>query len=137
MKKLFVFPLVFLLACSSGGVNVGLNEISGEEVSSKVTSNETFLLMIYTDDCYSCDVFEEEIKDEMKKNELVIYHLNYDGLNDNMKNQFELIFDHYSSWPALVYVQGGEVYDYAKYEYSLDPEGWKEWFQKQSLTQAN
>lgn len=130
MKKIIIISCLFLLvACQSNTADIGLKEISGEDIVLKTANKETFFVMISNDDCYSCEVFQKEVEPILEDQQVLLYELNVNELEESIVDQVEIALGSYSSWPALFYVQEGEIAPTNKYEYSLDPEGWMIWMQ--------
>lgn len=133
--------LVFLLLCSclfsacSKYEEYGFVEVSGSEIISRITNKETLVVMIINDNSYSCDMFMQESESVFEEAKIKVHVLNEADIEDSqsMKDQLEIALGDYNSWPALFYVKEGTISAVDKYEYSMDPEGWKKWLQTTQL----
>ncbi|NBK97000.1 MAG: hypothetical protein EOM50_03075 [Erysipelotrichia bacterium] len=137
MKKILLAILlcVSLCACSEKQAN-GFIESDVQEILTKIANKDTFLIVINTEECYSCDTFKSEIEKVVEKNDLHVYTLNYQDISDVDNDQLNIALGKYSTWPAAFYVVESEIPQTNKYEYSLDPEGWKTWLENMKIIKA-
>lgn len=133
-KKLFMLLLVMLMASGCTKKNTETFQIiEGSNVLTKIENKETFILLIGNEDCYSCDMLKEDIEEEAEKNGLVIYEVNSAKVETKVLDQISIAIGTYDTWPTLFYVVDGEIPLNNKYEYTLDPEGWKTWLKNMNL----
>lgn len=139
MKRVMLSLLlvVFLVGCNSNKTTAQHQTIEASEVIEKVTNQETFVLLITNDDCDPCSEFHEKTSDTLSNINKNLYELNYSSVDTNTSDQLNQVLSEYSSWPVLMYIQNGNLYEHGVYEYSLDPEGWEEWLIKQNLLPQN
>lgn len=136
MKKLLsCFVLICLLsACTSKTTpTYGFSKINATTLLDKISAQESFVVMITTDDCYACDEYKDKVNAVLQENKLSVYELYYDNDNDDTLNQLRALLGSYSSFPAVYNVEGGSTKSI--YEYSRNPKGWKTWLQAQNLIQ--
>ncbi len=135
MKKINVLILlvVLLSGCSDEKSYESFTTSTVSAVIDKMNNSESFLFMITTEDCYSCDMFVEDATDILTENELTIETLNYAEFSNNEMEQLQIAVGSYSSWPTIFYIVEGKVYPISKYEYVKDAEGWDAWLIKTEL----
>lgn len=140
MKKtcVILLLLIILIGCdktitTSTSTYEAFKESSVSSVVDKIYNAESFLLMITNENCYSCDMYVEDVSDTLVENELTIYTLNYADLSDNEIEQLQIAVGSYTSWPTIFYVVEGKTYPVSTYEYTMDAEGWEAWLIKMEL----
>lgn len=136
MKKIGIALLLIMMlsmsACSEKA-EYGFQDINSSDVMNKITNKETFLLLIVHEDSYACDTFIDEVKPTVQENNMVLQVLDGTDMEASIKDQLNIALGDYSSWPVLFYVKDGTINITDKYEYSLEPEGWKTWMQNMKL----
>ena len=78
MKKvIFVMLIVCLLAACSPSSKKGPIEVSAAEVLEKLSDERqnSFLLYVISDDCYSCDEYQKVIEEIEKQQPFEVYYL--------------------------------------------------------------
>lgn len=134
MKKiLLALLLCFSLCACSSQSQEGFVSIDVQNVLTKISNKDTFLVIINNEGCYSCDTFKEELQETVDKNGLTIYTLNYDSITEVDIDQLNIALGKYTSWPVAFYVVEGEIPKINKYEYSTDPEGWQKWLEDMKI----
>lgn len=128
-----LFILMLSMSACSKKTEHGFQDINSSDVMSKISNKETFLLLIVHEDSYACDTFIEEIKPTVQDNNLVLQVLDGTDMDESIKDQLNIALGDYSSWPSLFYVKDGTITITDKYEYSLEPEGWKSWMTNMKL----
>ncbi|TDW25106.1 hypothetical protein EDD63_10647 [Breznakia blatticola] len=111
--------------------------IGEEQILEKVNNGEDFLLLITYDGSSACQEFEELIIDEFKENNVVLYTFNETDVNDAFENQLEHALSGYDSWPVMFHIRSGEVVSDGVYEYSKEPNEWKQWLISQGILSGN
>ena len=108
-----------------------------QDVLTKISNKDTFLIIINnagsSEDCYSCNEFENELKEVVEKHNLTLYTLNCYDIGEVDMDQLNIALGKYQTWPAAFYVVEGEIPQINKYEYSLDPEGWQTWLKDMKI----
>ena len=139
MKRVMLSLLLvaLLVGCNSNKTTAQHQTIEASEVIEKVTNQETFVLLITNDDCDPCTEFHEKTSNKLSEINKDLYELNYSSVDANTSDQLNQVLSDYSSWPVLMYIQNGKLYENGVYEYSLDPEGWEEWLIEQNLLPQN
>lgn len=139
MKRIMLSLLLvcLLVGCNSNKTTAQHQTIEASEVIEKVTNQETFVLLITNDDCDPCTEFHDKTSNKLSKINKDLYELNYSSVDANTSDQLNQVLSDYSSWPVLMYIQNGKLYENGVYEYSLDPEGWEEWLIEQNLLPQN
>ena len=139
MKRVlkFIIIICFLVGCDTNKTTAQHQTIEASEVIEKVTNQETFVLLITNDSCDPCMEFHAHTSDTLSTIDEDLYELNYESVDNNTSAQLELVLKEYSSWPVLMHIINGNLYENSVYEYSLDPEGWEEWLIKQNLLPQN
>lgn len=128
MKKIMLAILtVFMLSACNGNAETGFIASNVQNVLNKISNQESFLVLIEKKDCYSCQMFREDIQNAIEKNKLNIDTICDDDISDSDRDQLQIALRENRSWPVLFYVKEGSVSELAVYEYSLDPEGWEQW----------
>ena len=126
-----------MVGCDTNKTTAQHQTIEASEVIEKVTNQETFVLLITNDSCDPCMEFHAHTSDTLSTIDEDLYELNYESVDNNTSAQLELVLKEYSSWPVLMHIINGNLYENSVYEYSLDPEGWEEWLIKQNLLPQN
>ena len=128
MKRIILAILMVLLISGCSGTNEsGWISSDAQTVLNKIANKESFLVLIDKNDCYSCEMLKEDLNDCVSENKLDIQVINDYDISDSNRDQLQIALGKNSSWPVLYYVKEGSVSELLVYEYSLDPEGWKQW----------
>lgn len=138
MKKMLLAFILCISLCGCQPKNEdGFVSIDVQDVLTKISNKDTFLIIINnsssSDDCYSCNEFENEIKDTVEKHNLTVYTLNCYDIGEVDMDQLNIALGKYSTWPVAFYVVEGEISQINKYEYSLNPEGWQTWLKDMKI----
>ncbi|OCN04422.1 hypothetical protein A4S06_11150 [Erysipelotrichaceae bacterium MTC7] len=128
---------LFLVAGCQKKESYSFTYIGEEQILEKVNNGEDFLLLITYDGSSACQEFEDLIIDDFKENNIVLYTFNETDVNDTFENQLEHTLSGYDSWPVLFHVRAGQVTENGVYEYSKEPNEWKQWLISQGILSAN
>ena len=137
IKKIFVSILLVLLCSCSSAQEVGFIDSSAEEVLNKITNLDTFVFMIAHEDSYANKIFIEESEELIEKNNISVYTVYEDKIDETLKEQLEIALGRYNSWPVLFYIKEGTITSKDKYEYCKDPEGWQIWMEDTGLIHSD
>lgn len=86
MKKvLFILiSVLFLSGCALGGTKV--KNISYDELNTKMTNNETFVLYIGSSECSHCAIVKPLLDKVVKKYDLEVYYINMANVTNDQYN---------------------------------------------------
>ncbi|MDE6475609.1 MAG: thioredoxin family protein [Erysipelotrichaceae bacterium] len=134
MKKRWIssFILVFLLtACSSFTNKEYMQHTSVKEVFQKIQREDnSFLLLLTTNKCYSCEEYMKVIDTIQKETPFPIYYINVDQEDEDKLEELKIMIGHYNELPMTYYFNKGEVsQENIKVGY-VEPEVLKEWLRK-------
>lgn len=137
MKRLVLMVVLVVVVGCGLQRSEHMIRISASNVVEKVMNHESFLLYIDHDDCDPCDTFFDDFDEVVRKEKLTVYALNYSSIDVDMAEQLSLMNVKFTSWPVLIHVRDGVIMSENIYEYSLDPEGWKQWLISQGILKVD
>ncbi len=135
MKKVgcicFLILSFVLSACSSFGNGENIKNTDVREVLQKLQREDnTFLLFLTTNKCYSCEEYMKVLNNIQKESPFSIYYINVDQEDPDKLEELKIIIGHYTDLPMTYYFDKGEVkQDNIKAGY-IEPEVLKEWLRK-------
>ena len=134
MKKRWIssFILVLLLtACSSFTNKEYMQHTNVKEVLQKLQREDnSFLLLLTTNKCFSCDEYMKVIDAIQKETPFPIYYINVDQEDEDKLEELKIMIGHYNELPMTYYFNKGTVsQDNIKVGY-VEPEVLKEWLRK-------
>lgn len=104
MKKIFLALISFLLLTGCGRQYIKINY---NELETKLNNKENFVLVIGSATCSACELYEETMKEVMSKNNIDIYFIDLDALNDSERSKVYTKFA-YTYTPTTVFIKNGE-----------------------------
>ena len=127
IQKIFMVVFALTLMACSATQESGFIDSDVQTILDKITLDETFIILIETDECYSCEQLRLDLADTVSAESLDIYVINTEDLSESDADQLSITIGDYPSWPTLFYILNGEVASNGVYEYSTNPEGWQSW----------
>ena len=78
---------------------------STEEYDEKIANKDSFVMFVYLNTCYGCNLLAPALKEYVNENNLVIYTLSYSVISDN-HNLYE---EGINTTPYLVLIKEGKI----------------------------
>lgn len=135
-KSLIVIALLFLLTGCVFDSNIKTEpiELTAREAVEKLQSSKqnSFLLYLRTDTCYSCDEYEKVIQEVQEIEPFEIYYINVnineeDDVTKNALQELNVTMGTYNELPTTFYFYQGALLPENKKEGYLEKEVLTEW----------
>ena len=133
MKKILaIFSCMFLFlsvtGCNASKQDGGIMETSASEVLKKLQRDDnSFLLFLTTDKCYSCDEYMKMLEKIQEEQVFDIYYVVIDDEDEDKLEELKIITGDYTDLPMTYYFNKGELSaDNIKKSY-IEPDQFKEW----------
>lgn len=130
MKKILI-ALCFclcLIGCSGSSTYDNMIATSADEVLKKLQRDDnSFLLYLTTDDCYSCDQYNMVIEQLENEKKFDIYYINVNKEKVDKLDELKITLGNYDTLPMTYYFEAGALKpDNIKRNY-IELEQYREW----------
>lgn len=146
MKKFIAcsFLMVYILisGCLSDSekdtVQGEIREITMDKLQSKMSSEETFVLVVTRDNCRYCDEFYDLMETYLLNHPVEIWDLSIDGETEEEKEEVETeireLFPSFAGTPNIFYIKEGKLKSQLNnMDYDLTEELFDKWVNKYEL----
>lgn len=143
-KSLILIAVLFLLTSCifDNEIKTEPIELSAREAVEMLQNSKqnSFLLYLRTESCYSCDVYEEIIRDVQETGPFEIYYINVklneeDEVTNNAMQELNVTMGAYNELPTTFYFYQGALLPENKKEGYLEKEVLTEWLKNLQILQ--
>ncbi len=105
MKKILICFLSLFLLVGCGKKEY--TELSYAELENKLNNKDSFVLLIGSDTCLACAIYQETMQDVMKDTNVEIFYVNLHALSDE---DYSKIYSKFvvNSTPTTIFISEGE-----------------------------
>lgn len=110
MKKVLLFLICIFLLVGCDFKNLTYSDytyLTYSELETKLDNKDTFVLVIGSDTCSACAVYEDTMKKVIKENNIEIFFLNLNKLTDEERDKAHSKYV-YKYTPTTVFIKSGE-----------------------------
>ena len=131
MKKFLIacFVMVQLMGCSAPSKQSNMKKITADEVIRRlqIEDDDSFLLVLTTTDCYSCDEYAKVVEQLQKEKPFDLYYIDINDEDKDKLDELKITLGEVITLPMTYYFEDGVLKpDNIKQNY-IELETYREW----------
>lgn len=131
MKKFLIacFVMVQLMGCSAPSKQSSMKKITADEVIRRlqIEYDDSFLLVLTTTDCYSCDEYAKVVEQLQKEKPFDLYYIDINDEDKDKLDELKITLGEVITLPMTYYFEDGVLKpDNIKQNY-IELETYREW----------
>lgn len=133
MKKIVIaFCILLLLAGCHSSASKTMSKTSADEVIRRIQRDDdnSFLLVLTTTNCYSCEEYEKVVEQLESEKEFDIYYIDVNNEEQSKLDELKITLGDYITLPMTYYFENGKLKpDNIKSNY-IELETYREWLKQ-------
>lgn len=133
MKKIVIaFCILLLLAGCQSSASKTMSKTSADEVIRRIQRDDdnSFLLVLTTTNCYSCEEYEKVVEQLESEKEFDIYYIDVNNEEQSKLDELKITLGDYITLPMTYYFENGKLKpDNIKSNY-IELETYREWLKQ-------
>lgn len=129
MKKILIVLCIVLLTGCSSSVNASMKKASADDVIKRLqrTDENSFLLVLTTTNCYSCDEYNKVVEQLQTEKAFDIYYIDTSDEDQSKLDELKITLGENTTLPMTYYFEEGILKpDNIKSNY-IELEQYREW----------
>lgn len=112
MKKILLVLCCLCMICGCSSSTEGnMTKVSAEDILKRLQRDDSnsFLLVLTTSNCYSCDEYEKVVEQLEAEKEFPIYYMNVEDQDKNKMDELRITIGDYTTLPMTYYFDAGTL----------------------------